>query len=207
MSDNLPIHEAFANKIKAMYGKSKGGTSLIGNPIKSFKTLKAGAKLKGEKHATLYALGIMARVRVANGPELNIVLMGIPFLIDFGISYGTGKFKKKGVPAFHGHSGKAPIELKFMRRSEGNSEVPVVMAQAVPLAPLPSAPYAEQALILYKAFVDEGMSEEGARKITSGEFEGQEVADFLSDQDLRVFVRLIGTRLVAKTNVAHTVDL
>ena len=39
MSNNLPIHVAFGNKLKALYGKTKMGTSRSGTPIKSSKGL------------------------------------------------------------------------------------------------------------------------------------------------------------------------
>ena len=210
MPRNMNIFKAFAKRIKAIYGDKearKWKTSLIGNPINSFKGLKRRFKGfaggKKSKHATLKALGMMVRARVINGPELNILMAGIPFLIDFGISYGMGMFRKKQ----NGHVGEnenqAPrhsqvedesVSMTVSDESESVSETDLSNSQDLgSLPPLPMAPYSDQALKLMCRLIGAGMSADGAGKVVSGEHEGEDLSDYLSEKDCEVFGDLIGT--------------
>ena len=151
--------------------------------------------MRGEKHASLHALGKMTRARVVNGPELNILLLGIPFLIDFGVSYGSGNFKKPGGTRGNAGAAKPPVRVKFKQQQGGAGPAPANTGDAGIVKPLPTAPFTDHALGMYKEFLRAGMSEEGARQLATGELEGEEVADHLSEGDLRVFIELFGSRL------------
>lgn len=166
---------------------------MIWNPINAFKGFKKVAKRgKHKKHATRAAIGQSIRTRLVNGPELNILLLGIPFLIDFGISYGVkNKFFTKEVP-------NDPVEeevvvVEFDPNGDANSSEEDSDFDASDLDPLPPAPFSDVAFRLYAKLVEHGMTEESARKICSGEMNGEELSDHMSDEDVAVFMGLYGT--------------
>jgi hypothetical protein len=186
--------------IPSLYKKGTKGYSIIGNPITTFRKLKKGGKMTRKKHPTLRALGTTVRARVVNGPELNVVLLGIPMLIDFGISYLT-KAKafstKVSRPVNNdnfNYGQEEQVVLRIDRDVEVDDETSGV--DVSDLDPLPQAPYSDLATFLRNQMVKAGMSEEGANLICSGAVENEELSDHLSEEDLEIFTtKIYGTML------------
>src|SRR5262245_47674162 len=94
----------FVNRIVSAYeGVGKPGqqdmrsASPFLHPCKFFHDAK-GTALKGNRHGSNKdqpnAVGETIRWRLINGPELNILLFGVPFLIDFAVSGIHNEVKK-----------------------------------------------------------------------------------------------------------------
>jgi len=183
--------------IPSLYKKTAGGISPIGTPIKMFRALKKGNKMTHKKHATLKALGKTIHTRVVNGPELNVLFLGIPFLIDFGVAYGKKhkNFVKitQDQPVRPGpQDQEEQVVVRFDPDAEVDGGTDVDMGQ---VDPLPQAPFSDQAFRMYTKFIEAGMTEKSARMFCNGELEGLEILDHFTDEDIEVFVRLQGTVL------------
>ena len=211
----INFFKALQKKFKSIPGlyKPKMGPSIMGSPIKTFRGLKWGLKNKGKKHTTLRALGTMIRARVVNGPELNVVLLGIPFLIDFGVAYLTKApgFSKKVTRRinddnFNYGQEQEQVVMKFDREAEVGDNEGGNNVEIGELDPLPQAPYSDLATFLRNKMVKAGMSEEGANLICSGTLENEEMCEHLSEDDLEVFMsKVIGTAL--KDDSESTLEL
>jgi hypothetical protein len=146
-------------------------------------------KLAGKNEPS--PVGEAIRWRIVNGPELNILLCGIPFLIDFGVSGIAGAVKKS----------KKKKRLKHNQRTTVRVEVekPFSLNLKNRPAPLNSAPFSNEAQTnLYLALIDAGMSEDGARKVASGEFEGLEVSEHCTPEDTEVLADFLTSDNVKK---------
>jgi hypothetical protein len=212
----INFFKALGKKFKGipkMYKKDGFGTSIMGNPIKTFRALKRGFKMRGKNHSTLRALGLTVRARLVNGPELNVVLLGIPWLIDFGVGYGMkSKLFSKVRPGQnnndHFNYGQEPEQVVV--QFDPNAEPPVPEngseVDFSEVDPLPQAPFSDKFLPLYHKFLEAGMSHLGARLICSGELEGEEMSDHLTEEDIEVFVKLYGTVLKEKEQDENEVE-
>lgn len=194
-----PLHVAFANRIKGMWSnKGLKGCSMIRNPINTFKAFKNKNKRTGSKHAHSLAVAQSVRSRVLNGPELNVVLLGVPFLIDFGISYATGAFDKNKKVKKTSKGGKQPICLKVKHTTRINDEI-ATMEEAVK-TPLPQGPMSNEAQPFYLAMVRAGMSPEGAYLFCTGACENTELSEVLDEEDCQVLVDSFGDLLYPLEN-------
>src|SRR4051812_24567478 len=93
--------KSLKSKLSVLWRNGPMQKSFIRHPIDLFQGVKFGAKAtsnsKHKKDASRYALGKTVHARLVNGPELNILLLGIPFLISFGVGHAGNHhaYKKK----------------------------------------------------------------------------------------------------------------
>lgn len=183
--------------LKGLYDDGDMNASAIRNPINTFQSLKWSAKQgnwgpKAKKHATLFAVGKSVRSRLINGPELNIVLCGVPFLLDFAFGYATKSAMYCKTPAAPAAAPDADfdaaIKMKFKKKAPAAG---VDSFDVSNMPPLPPAPFSDEALVLYRVLLNSGMSKEGATKIVTGELEEQEVLDHLSESDIEAFKNVL----------------
>jgi len=175
---------AFGKRVIAPYeGFGSGGInspSPVASPFKFYESLKWGNKNRAGSKKTS-AKGLAIRARIINGPELNILMLGVPFLIDFGVSEAT-------------KAARAAKQKKAAKASRKNQPIrvtpkPVFISKfkKVDVPPLPSSPFSGEAhKSVYLALYNLGMSLEGATMVASGEFEGEEASDYLSAEDLEI---------------------
>jgi hypothetical protein len=169
-------------RIKFLWMGQKGmkNTSPMRHPIEAFKSLKRTAKAtpKHKKHATRFALGKVVRSRLLEGPELNILFLGIPFIINFAaLRHEKAMKDRRERRRVRGMGHQQPIELTL--NPDLGHEGPIE-------EPMDQAPFSDQALRLYQALQNAGMSEEGARMMASGELEGEDLMYALSTEDCLV---------------------
>ena len=176
----------FVNRIVSVYEGAKAAgatdmrtTSPFLHPINFCRELTgkdAGKTVDNGKQAN--PVGETVRWRLVNGPELNILLLGVPFLIDFAASGIDNAVKKK----------KAKKKLRAGQRATVRVQVdkPVGFKMKKTDDTLDQAPFSDLAQSnLFQALIDEGMSKPGAKKVASGEYEGLEVSDHLTPQDVQ----------------------
>src|SRR5436190_20391263 len=98
---------ALTTRLTVLWSDKGMNTSVIRHPIKTFESLK-------KRGTSTMAMASLARSHVINGPVLNIVLLGIPFLIDLSITEGVRAIK------YHDHKVKMKKQQKKadLRRAE-----------------------------------------------------------------------------------------
>jgi hypothetical protein len=195
----LPLHQAFAQRIKQLWRgpKEQKHRSFILNPINVFKGFKKGAKksTQHKNHATRRALGVTALTRIVNGPELNITLLGVPFLIHFGVDRGIQwKNYKKKKRQQAAQAQERVVQLQLRQKQQAINDFNNLMDEAVK-TPLPHGPLSNEAMPFYFSMVRAGMSTEGAYKFCSGECEQTEISEVLSEEDCRVLMDSFGELL------------
>jgi len=184
--DNKLRKTRFVNRIVSVYeGVGTAGqtdmrtTSPFLHPINFCRELTgkdAGKTVDRTKKTN--PVGETIRWRLVNGPELNILLLGVPFLIDFAASGIANAVTQK----------KQKKRLKPGQRTTVRVQVdkPVGFKMKKTDDTLDQAPFSDLAQTnLFQALIDEGMTKQGAKKVASGEYEGLEVSDHLSPQDVQ----------------------
>lgn len=194
-----------ANFFKLLAGnfRSAWGVGMDKGSVRQFKSYwkEAKRKSKGKKHAKARAVGTMVRARGINGPELNILFLGLPIIIHSFVSMGVNapkvkrakKIKRKlagreylqEVQPAGGRDGAIEFEIEQPRIRTGGGR---------PTPPLPSSPYSDQFVPMQAALMDMGMSAQAASGIAAGEFEGEDLADHLSEEDLEIFAAYLSER-------------
>jgi hypothetical protein len=185
----MPIHKAFAKRIKNLWEGKDGRAGLpspILHPIDCFKAVKQCAKARGSDHATGEAIAASVCNRVFNGPEMNILFCGIPFLIDFGVGYAQGKMKDNKPKAANATNVDA-LRAKFQPTPKSSAGL------QNPNLPMPQmAPYAADASKLYQACVNADIDPVWALRFCQGEFTGRgDLAQHMSEDDLEKFMGLL----------------
>lgn len=171
-------------RIKVLWHDSNGGMapSAVRHPIKFFDSIKDGRKKRrgGKKARNEWATTI--RSRVINGPELNILLLGLPFIIDISVSAAVktakdSKSAKRPPP---------PIREKDEKADAG----PKMKVKVTPPPPLPHSPYADQFDKVRQKLIGAGMSADGATAVvmSSG---GSDLNDELSVEDLAIMIEVL----------------
>jgi hypothetical protein len=178
-----------ANKrIKLLWHDSNGGMtpSVVRHPIDFFKAVKKGRKTKAKTagSASKNEWASIIRGRVINGPELNIVLLGIPFIIDVGLSAAI-KSGQEAAAAKKAKKAKGKPQPKkgdyvFKGKTVANS----------PPAPLPHSPYSDKFEAVRQELIAAGMSAEGATAVvmSSG---SSDLDDDLSVEDMALMIEVL----------------
>ena len=169
-----------ARRVKFVWtGGDRMTPSIVVHPIEFFKSVKRGNKRPGTRKK-INPWSAVVRTRVLSGPELNIVFLGVPFLIDVAVATATKtREEKKAV--------KNPPPLK--------QHVPYAMkAKAVALPPpLPHSPYADMFERVRQDLIAAGMSPEGATAVVNSD-EETELAEELSDEDQFVLLNVLASK-------------
>jgi hypothetical protein len=176
----LRIDKAFAKRIKALWGAHGMKTSPIRNPINSFDAYKFKAKQAGSKHATIDALSETVRMRVMNGPELNILFLGIPFLVDFGVDWGLGKMQEK----------KATVKSNYVKKTTAPVQASHQVNDGGVRMPAP-APYSDKTVGFYCDLLNAGMTEDAALCVANGQYQVRDASDQLSQDDQRILLEVL----------------
>lgn len=169
-------------------GKVEGMKQRSGwlHPTKEFYDV---GRMGATKKSKAQAVGTVIHGRIVNGPELNIPLLGIPFIISsiYGAIRIEVKEKSKKSKA------KAAAARPVAER-EGSTKEFKLKVKA-PTKPenlqsdaLPSAPYSAEFAKVRQELVDLGMSPDMATALVKGEFESQSPEDVLSDTDLDALI-------------------
>jgi hypothetical protein len=173
-------------RIKVLWHDSNGGLapSAVRHPIKFFDSLKIGRKQRkgGKKGHNEWATTI--RSRVVNGPELNILLLGLPFIIDVGISAAVKTAKDS-------KAAKKPPPPPMRERDREIDAGPKLMKiKVTPPPPLPHSPYSDQYEKVRQKLIGAGRSAEGATAVvmSSG---GSDLNDELSVEDLAIMIEVM----------------
>lgn len=157
------------SKIKVLW-KGQGPTkAFIPHPIDNLQALLKGRKMGGNKKSKGKIIGSMINARIVNGPELNILFLGIPFIVSTAITAGHREAKYQKAKK------QKKKLLKQNRKNQGGAGA---------RKPLPSRPYSDRMLAVRDSMIDAGMSEEGATLIASGEIDGEPVEEYLDAYDL-----------------------
>ena len=190
-------------KMSALYGDGGLNKGIVRSPTDAWNAMTGkiaggGHRAGGEDHSTAECVGRMVRSRVINGPELNIVLAGIPFLIDTAvetIKRNVGPDKGTGTPtaptggraAHTGYGGSGP-KLKLRPTADQQSalssatqEDPEERRPKAP--PVPSAPHSHHMVPVQSALIQMGMSPEGATDLVAGKYHGRDVKEHISSAD------------------------
>lgn len=151
--------------------------SVMLHPIDVFKTIKKGNKTRKDTAKKKSPWGAIIRSRVVSGPELNILFLGVPFLIDVAVSTAM-KTHKENKAAKHPPPPKrhVPIALKIKAVS--------------PPPPLPHSPYTDMFERVRQDLIAAGMSLEGATVVVNSD-EETELAEELSDDDQFVLLNVL----------------
>jgi hypothetical protein len=209
--------QQFARRIRGVYTQSYTPEGLptlpspFFHPKRCFKTIKEAYKERTyRRHCTLTALDQMVKYRVMNGPELNCVLFGIPFLIDFNVDYGLRNARKKPKPIDHRRfSDQAiyfPMQFKPTAKSSaglqdansstseessgsGSSTSSSSSARLEHIRSLQQrGPYAHFALRVYLACVNNGINPDFAHRWAGGELTEGDLSEHLSEEELPKFI-------------------
>lgn len=167
-----------ARRVKFVWtGGDRMAPSVVLHPIDVFKSIKKGNKIRKGTGKKKSPWGTIVRARVVSGPELNIVFLGIPFLIDVAVSTAM-KTQQEARAAKHPPPPKqhVPIALKIKAVS--------------PPPPLPHSPYADMFERVRQDLIAAGMSPEGATVVVNSDKE-TELAEELSDDDQFVLLNVL----------------
>jgi hypothetical protein len=167
-----------AKRVKFVWtGGDKMAPSVMLHPIDVFKTIKKGNKTRKGTIKKKSPWGTIIRTRVVNGPELNILFLGVPFLIDVAVSTAV-KTHQENKAAKHPPPPRqhVPIALK--------------MKAVSPPPPLPHSPYADMFERVRQDLIAAGMSPEGATVVVNSD-EDTELAEELSDEDQYVLLNVL----------------
>lgn len=177
-------------------GVSKGSVRQFSTYWKEMKRQAKGNSKK--KHSKARAAARMVRARGVNGPELNILFLGLPIIVHsfamMGVNAARNKKQKKlqkslarsrdrlryGMSSAGGRDGAIEVEINQPTISTGRRG-----GGSTP--PLPSSPYSDQFVPMQAALIDMGMSSRTATSIAAGEFEGEDLADHLTEDELEIF--------------------
>jgi hypothetical protein len=180
----VPFPKFVKNRIKTLFGRDQMGRPGVG--VMSFRELykkyKRDGKRNNVKHPRLKALGMTVRARILNGAELNILLLGVPVLIDLGYSYTVeGQFMKGG---FKGRRKEKKRQMRLQLQQNNVNQPKLTNLEDLP--PVPMSPYSDRALPLRDRLVSFGVSLDGANEFVSGRHEDEDITEFLSEEDIRI---------------------
>jgi hypothetical protein len=162
------LFRTMKKRIKLVWkGDIKGPKAVVAHPIEFYRTLETGRKMGSKKNTKGRNIGTTIRTRIVNGPELNILFLGIPFIIDCAVSTAQMEHKRK--------KDKRKLR-KLLKGGKGGSSKKA----------LPPAPHSDKFVKVRNSFIELGMSEEGAELITSGGLGDDAAEDHLSEHDLGV---------------------
>ncbi|WP_237216665.1 hypothetical protein [Falsiroseomonas oryziterrae] len=139
----------------------------------------------GERKSKAQRVGTLIHGRIVNGPELNIILLGVPFLISSaaGAIRAEVKEKAKKKEAKANAARPAAQRDKAITNEAKMRIKPQTPPQKLQADALPSAPYSSEFVKVRQELVDLGMSPNMATALVKGEFESESVDDVLSDED------------------------
>lgn len=175
--------------LKLAYGsKSNLNTGHVTTPGAVYATMRG--KISGNETNKHVARGKMALLRTMNGPELNIVLAGIPFLIWAGVTTIQNSVKeanKAANPPPKVNRAAAPqTEYKLSLRPRNHATTSVALP-----AHLASQPWAAELSDVLNRLVRYGMAPAMALRVVDDEFEGQNIDDILDGKDLEAMIRFL----------------
>jgi hypothetical protein len=172
--------------------------AVVWHPIDFYDGIKQGNKTKakkgtnaGAKHATRDALSKTLRTRVVSGPELNLLLLGIPFFIDCAVS--THAVNKEAAKA-----ARAKMAKKMAPRVPPPTIPTPVSLQTPPPPPdIPTPDEEKEASIFHHVrddLIEAGVSEEAAAKFVMAT-PGNDLADDIDLQDLANIIECLSSKM------------
>lgn len=166
---------AFGRQIEHNFGLMYGSSvnrGAVRNPSAAYRAFRGGVdgRPKNNKAA---AVGKTVLLRTMNGPELNILMCGVPFLIWAGVN-AAAKTQAEAAAANTAATIVMPRKLGRIKR-EGQT-----LAK-----PLASAPYSADVQGLVTLLIQYGMKEATALSLVQGEFMGDDLADVFDEEDLK----------------------
>ena len=186
----------FGNRIVSVYeGLGTPGQSAAMRTSSPFAhPFKFRQEAKGK--ATVQNLGYnptaeALRWRIVNGPELNILFLGIPFLLDFGITAAVDRANKPRRQRLKRQQAAAPNAERRKSVTLKIKRTPLAPSTDVTTAALDQAPFSGEALVVYTGLLDAGMSAEGAKMVAGGELHGLEATEHLCEGDCSALERYL----------------
>ena len=202
--------------LKLAHGGKVGGfhfTPTVVHPIKAHREMKAGAHPEVATETVL-------KSRILDGPELNILFFGLPFILHctstlITVAVRQANAQRNQAPAPAPAANQGPVmRIRQAQRAAAflPAPAPAPAAAAAPGPPPPPPPLPAGALPqivqntpapaplpssvasmgnLQHRLISKGMSEKTSRKLLTGAFDGEDLSDELSDSDQEALVAVI----------------
>lgn len=197
-AEGTNLFAVMQNRFKSLY-RSKGiAPSAVPHPVTWWHSMESERKKahlgkKKQKHSKAENVARLVRMRVISGPEVNILFLGIPFLIDCSISTIHNNVKaaqrnraaaRHPVPARTSSAGPSDATILKLKPPKNAA---TTVGQA-----LPSAPHSDRMAVFRDILISYGMSEEGADDIINGDSSGEDASEMLNKKDQEALASFLG---------------
>lgn len=166
----------------AMYGWRTGGV-MKGAAAHPGEVYSAFRGLDGERASKAGAVGKTVLYRTVNGPELNILLLGVPFLLSAAV--GTIK-----VEVAAAEKAKAQEAKKVQSAATKQTAVAPVLGKLEGEA-LPSAPYSANFVQVRQELINCGMRPAVAKDLVQGDYSHRSLETVLDEADLEALMKFL----------------